>query len=227
MFSVAAACAVTGAEATFHVSSELGADLPASIGTRAGSTARVATTGAHDDVPAVPHGDDCAMMKLVVDFAQHRGRQATHARFDVRAIHHDAVPAGVQDHLGTLIGSSSAEGPVTVVERMCLPRDQGYVLIASGNATRGSSFDRFNVTVINEEYLDLVAFRAGSDWTRGSSFRSDRLAASGAGASSAQLGGSNDDPHADGNDLIPIPVEVRGEQLGHRSSHWNNRGWRG
>ena len=197
MFSVAAACAVTGAEATFHVSSELGADLPASIGTRAGSTARVATTGAHDDVPAVPHGDDCAMMKLVVDFAQHRGRQATHARFDVRAIHHDAVPAGVQDHLGTLIGSSSAEGPVTIVERMCLPRDQGYVLIASGNATRGSSFDRFNVTVINEEYLDLVAFRAGSDWTRGSSFRSDRLAASGAGASSAQLGGSNDDPHAE------------------------------
>ena len=82
MFSVAAACAVTGAEATFHVSSELGADLPASMGTRAGSTARVATTGAHDDVPAVPHGEDCAMMKLVVDFAQHRGRQATHARFD-------------------------------------------------------------------------------------------------------------------------------------------------
>ena len=38
MFSVAAACAVTGAEATFHVSSELGADLPASMGTRAGST---------------------------------------------------------------------------------------------------------------------------------------------------------------------------------------------
>ena len=86
---------------------------------------------------------------------------------------------------------------MTIVERMCLPRDQGYVLIASGNATRGSSFDRFNVTVINEEYLDLVAFRAGSDWTRGSSFRSDRLAASGAGASSAQLGGSNDDPHAE------------------------------
>ena len=194
MFSVAAACAVTGAEATFHVSSELGADLPASAGIRAGPAARVATTGARDDHPAVPHGDDCAMMKLVVDFAQHRGRQATHARFDVRAIHHDAVPAGVQDHLGTLIGSSSAEGPVTIVERMCLPRDQGYVLIASGNATRGSSFDRFNVTVINEEYLDLVAFRAGSDWTRGSSFRSDRLAASGAGASSAQLGSN---PHAE------------------------------
>jgi len=134
-------------------------------------------------------------MKLVVDFAQHHGRQAVHARFDVRAIHHDAVPDGVQDHLGSLLGSSSSEGPVTVEAKMCLPRDQGYVLVASGNATRGSSFDRFNVTVINEEYLGLVAFRAGSDWTRGSSFRSDRLAA--AAETSATLGVmATEDPHS-------------------------------
>ena len=198
MFSVAAACVVTGADATFHVSSELGGDLPASVGARGGSHGRVATQGeTHGDQPAAvaPHGDDCAMMKLVVDFAQHHGRQAVHARFDVRAIHHDAVPDGVQDHLGSLLGSSSSEGPVTVEAKMCLPRDQGYVLVASGNATRGSSFDRFNVTVINEEYLGLVAFRAGSDWTRGSSFRSDRLAA--AAETSATLGVmATEDPHA-------------------------------
>lgn len=198
MFSVAAACVVTGADATFHVSSELGGDLPASVGARGGSHGRVATQGeTHGDHPAAvaPHGDDCAMMKLVVDFAQHHGRQAVHARFDVRAIHHDAVPDGVQDHLGSLLGSSSSEGPVTVEAKMCLPRDQGYVLVASGNATRGSSFNRFNVTVINEEYLGLVAFRAGSDWTRGSSFRSDRLAA--AAETSATLGVmATEDPHA-------------------------------
>ena len=45
LFSVAAACVVTGADATFHVSSELGGDLPASVGARGGSHGRVATQG--------------------------------------------------------------------------------------------------------------------------------------------------------------------------------------
>ena len=73
-------------------------------------------------------------------------------------------------------GSSSTEYDTKVTASFCLPRGKGFFLIASGNATRGSAFGRFTVSVTSREYYNMTLFSAGSDWTRGAAYDTDDIA---------------------------------------------------
>ena len=105
-------------------------------------------------------------------FPRHVDGQVVHARFDVRALDPSVVGPG-SGRLGHVEGHSHPDHDVRVTTTLCLPRDQSFFLIASGNATRGSAFGRFTVTVASLEYHNLTIFSAGSEWTRGAEYDSD------------------------------------------------------
>ena len=116
--------------------------------------------------------DDCTNVDVFAIFPRHVDGQVVHARFDVRALDPSVVGPG-SGRLGHVEGHSHPDHDVRVTTTLCLPRDQSFFLIASGNATRGSAFGRFTVTVASLEYHNLTIFSAGSEWTRGAEYDSD------------------------------------------------------
>ena len=116
--------------------------------------------------------DDCTNVDVFAIFPRHVDGQVVHARFDVRALDPSVVGPG-SGRLGHVEGHSHPDHDVRVTTTLCLPRDQSFFLIASGNATRGSAFGRFTVTVASLEYHNMTIFSAGSEWTRGAEYDSD------------------------------------------------------
>ena len=116
--------------------------------------------------------DDCTNVEVFAIFPRHVDDQGVHARFDVRALDPSVVGPG-SGRLGHIEGQSHPDHDVRVTTTLCLPRDQAFFLLASGNATRGSAFGRFTVTVASLEYHNMTIFSAGSEWTRGARYDSD------------------------------------------------------
>ena len=131
-----------------------------------GDTDAAATRAARDEA------DPCTDVDVFAVFPKHLDGAETHARFDLRALNASALGPG-GGNLGYIEGSSSAEYDTKVTASFCLPRGQGFFLIASGNATRGSAFGRFTVSVTSREYYNMTLFSAGSDWTRGAAYDTD------------------------------------------------------
>ena len=131
-----------------------------------GDTDAAATRAARDEA------DPCTDVDVFAVFPKHLEGAETHARFDLRALNASALGPG-GGNLGYIEGSSSAEYDTKVTASFCLPRGQGFFLIASGNATRGSAFGRFTVSVTSREYYNMTLFSAGSDWTRGAAYDTD------------------------------------------------------
>jgi len=131
-----------------------------------GETDAAATRAARDEA------DPCTDVDVFAIFPKHLDGAETHARFDLRALNASALGPG-GGNLGYIEGSSSTEYDTKVTASFCLPRGQGFFLIASGNATRGSAFGRFTVSVTSREYYNMTLFSAGSDWTRGAAYDTD------------------------------------------------------
>ena len=131
-----------------------------------GDTDAAATRAARDEA------DPCTDVDVFAVFPKHLDGAETHARFDLRALNASALGPG-GGNLGYIEGSSSAEYDTKVTASFCLPRGQGFFLIASGNATRGSAFGRFTVSVTSREYYNMTLLSAGSDWTRGAAYDTD------------------------------------------------------
>ena len=131
-----------------------------------GDTDAAATRAARDET------DPCTDVDVFAIFPKHLNGAETHARFDLRALNASALGPG-GGNLGYIEGSSSTEYDTKVTATFCLPRGHGFFLIASGNATRGSAFGRFTVSVTSREYYNMTLFSAGSDWTRGAAYDSD------------------------------------------------------
>jgi len=134
-----------------------------------GDTDAAATRAARDEA------DPCTDVDVFAIFPKHLDGAETHARFDLRALNASALGPG-GGNLGYIEGSSSTEYDTKVTASFCLPRGQGFFLIASGNATRGSAFGRFTVSVTSREYYNMTLFSAGSDWTRGAAYDTDEPA---------------------------------------------------
>ena len=131
-----------------------------------GDTDAVATRAAREEA------DPCTDVDVFAVFPKHLDGAETHARFDLRALNASALGPG-GGNLGYIEGSSSTEYDTKVTATFCLPRGAGFFLIASGNATRGSAFGRFTVSVTSREYYNMTLFSAGSDWTRGAAYDTD------------------------------------------------------
>ena len=116
--------------------------------------------------------DPCTDVDVFAVFPKHVGGSSTHARFDVRALNVTALGVG-GGNLGFIEGSSSSTHDTKVTGTFCLPRGSGFFLIASGNATRGSAFARFTVSVTSREWHNMTLFSAGSEWTRGAAYDAD------------------------------------------------------
>ena len=134
-----------------------------------GAAAAVASAG-NGTTAAGAGSDDCADIDVKVSFPRHRDGQVVHARLAVFDV--------ASGELGAVEGSSSDDDVVEASSTLCLPRERGYLLVASGNATRGSSFGRFHVTVTNREYGDMEVFTAGSEWARGTDYSSSSSSSS-------------------------------------------------
>ena len=113
--------------------------------------------------------DPCTDVDVFAVFPRHLHGASTRARFDLRALNATALGPG-GGNLGYIEGESSPDHDTKVTASFCLPRGTGFFLIASGTATRGSSFGRFTITVTSREYYNMTLFSAGSEWTRGAAY---------------------------------------------------------